>query len=922
MSVLLAGVSLCIASQRPVPIEDFETGAAERWSFSNGPEFPGATGTFDVVPGAAHDGSGGGQLSFDFTEGGAYVQCTTALPPEPGLAAVELWVRKLVPNRLTVRAVDETGQTFQKDFNLPTTGWQRVRIRLSGWGFHWGGRDDGVFHGRATALGICVNQGGAATGHIDIDGIVGLPSTEASIERPPSSYVVTTFADSEMSFGVSGGPAGATARSGGAVQYDFTQGATSVSFSNDTALLGSPREARLKLRSDGSGHEVRLYLYSHFQCFRTSLGTLDREGVVELVADLTGVGQWERPWGPNEGGVSFPLRLGQVELVERGGGPASGSVTFEELSVTTELPAPDAAVFALANSSATLTEAQFTLTARCVSDDPARAAVHTVIRDWAGRTVTEREDGLDVPAGAAPATFTVAQATKGRSALEAEFTITAPGLRTERALATWAAPMADAGSPGPDPSSPWGMGLYLYRYGGDEGGLAEMDRAAALAQAAGIKWTREEMSWGRIELRKGEFDWSFYDSVVDTATRHGISVYGLIDYWSPWTKPFTDEGIADYCAYAQALVRHYGDRVKHWEIWNEPNIFFWDGPKEVYFELLKRAYAAIKDVDPDAVVFGCSTAGIDTSFIRRTLDAGAPLDGLTIHPYRGALDDEGFMGELRDVAALVDGKPVWITEMGWPTQVGGATEREQAELLARAYIGAVASGAVQNISWYDFRDDGNNPYYNEHRFGVVRNDLSPKPAYRAAATLARAIGTRRPSGVEKWDGDVLACRFGDGDDQVVALWSLHANLAVALDGTGDGIDAIDLMGDPVPTASVGGARLMGLRHGSPVFIRTGGSAIRGRPAGLQLRLDTDAVRPGGAAEVTLDRGAADVGDVAVTWYAPPGVSVEAIGAGRWALRVSGDATPGVYAVPVSVKLASGEVLLTVTVPIVPEVVEV
>ena len=922
MSLLLAGVSLCIAAHQPMPVEDFENGAAERWSFSNGPEFPGATGTFGVLPDAARDGSAGGRLSFDFTKGGAYVQCTTALPTQPALDAVDLWIRKPAPNKMTVRAVDETGQTFQKDFNLTTTGWQRVRIRLSGWGFHWGGRNDGVFHGQATALGILVNQGGAATGHVDIDGIVGLPNTDSSAEQPPASYVVTTFADDQMGFQVSGGPAGTTSRSNGAVHYDLSQGARSLAFSSDTALLGSPREARLKVRSDGSGYEARLYLYSHFQCFRTSLGTLDREGDIELVADLTGVGRWERPWGPDEGGVGFPLRLGQVELVKKDGGPATGSVPFEELSVTTELPAPNAPLFAHAMSTSTDDEVQFALTVRCVSEMPAQATVHTVIRDWAGRTVAQREVSRMLPAGGIPATFAVTQPTDGRSALEAEFTVTAPGLRTERALATWAAPMPDPGSPAPDPSSPWGMGLYLYRYGGDARGLAEMDKAAALAQAAGIKWTREEMSWGRIEPRNGEFDWSFYDCVVDTATRHGISVYGLIGYWSPWTKPFTEEGIADYCGYAQALVRRYGDRVKHWEIWNEPNIFFWDGPKEIYFELLKRAYAAIKEVDPDAVVFGCSTAGIDTWFVRKTLESGAPLDGLTIHPYRSTLDDEGFMGELRDVAGLVAGKPVWITEMGWPTQVGGATEREQAGLLARAYVGAIASGAVQNISWYDFRDDGGNPYYNEHRFGVVRNDLSPKPGYRAAAAVARTIGARRPSAVEKWDGDVLACRFGDGEDQVVVVWALEADQAVALYGAGNAIDVIDLMGDPVPTASVGGVCVLGLRHGSPVFIRTGGSTIRGRPAGLQLSMDADAVHPGGTAVVTLETGEGDIGDVVLDWYAPPGISVQDISAGKWRLRASGDATPGVYTVPVSVKLASGEVLLTVTVPIVPEVVEV
>ena len=67
-------------------------------------------------------------------------------------------------------------------------------------------------------------------------------------------------------------------------------------------------------------------------------------------------------------------------------------------------------------------------------------------------------------------------------------------------------PMADAGDPELHPESPWGMGVYLYRYGAG----AEMDRAASLAQAAGVKWSREEFSWGRIETQPGLLEHSFY----------------------------------------------------------------------------------------------------------------------------------------------------------------------------------------------------------------------------------------------------------------------------------------------------------------------------------------------------------------------------------------------------------------------------
>ncbi len=67
--------------------EDFEAKwRPERWSFSKGPEFPGAEGSFERSPQAAHTGQFGGRLAFDFRGGGNYVaavaaagQCSRAL---------------------------------------------------------------------------------------------------------------------------------------------------------------------------------------------------------------------------------------------------------------------------------------------------------------------------------------------------------------------------------------------------------------------------------------------------------------------------------------------------------------------------------------------------------------------------------------------------------------------------------------------------------------------------------------------------------------------------------------------------------------------------------------------------------------------------------------------------------------------------
>jgi GH35 family endo-1,4-beta-xylanase len=377
------------------------------------------------------------------------------------------------------------------------------------------------------------------------------------------------------------------------------------------------------------------------------------------------------------------------------------------------------------------------------------------------------------------------------------------------------------------------MGLYLYRFGNDPQSLETMDRMARMAADAGVKWSREEFNWARIETRKGQYDWSFYDNLVKTANRHGISVYGLLAYWSRWTEPYTPQGIDDYCRFAAAAAERYRGVIRHWEVYNEPNIFFWQGPRDMYAELLKKAYTAIKKANPEAEVLGCSTAGIDTKFIKRTIELGAPFDSLTIHPYRRSLHDRAFVQELRkaaEIAKNADGtvRPVWITEMGWGTHThhNGApagfavtTQREQACLIARTYVDAIASGVVANTCWYDFRNDGYDPFNFEHNMGIVRRDFRPKPAYRAYATVARLLQGKSIDRELNLGDDVIAYRFAsdDGTESAVAVWTLLDSQTVQLP-IAEPASVINLMGESQTVKPARGKIILALERETPVFV--------------------------------------------------------------------------------------------------------
>ena len=72
-------------------------------------------------------------------------------------------------------------------------------------------------------------------------------------------------------------------------------------------------------------------------------------------------------------------------------------------------------------------------------------------------------------------------------------------------------------------------------------------------------------------------------------------------------------------------------------------------------------------------------------------------------------------------------------------------QREQAAKIARAYMTAAASGNLKAIFAYDFVDDGFCASEPENNFGIVRRDMTPKPAYRALAKVCRTFTEGTPA---------------------------------------------------------------------------------------------------------------------------------------------------------------------------------
>jgi hypothetical protein len=786
---------------------------AGAWRFDNGAEFPGARGTL------AADKKGVLHLGYDFTGGGAYVAAYCNLATPAFLKAVSFRVRKPAEAQITVRITDSAGQTFQKALFYRHANWQPAVCGMRDWTAHWGGPDDGVVRQPISTIGVLL-EGQGLKKPVGKVLIAALNAEQAGPQEKEDlaggtydgEYVVTDFGNDS---GFACGP-GAALRDG--VLTADLKAVESVSLNHSLSLLGKPREFTLAA-SGPAGCALKLSIGSHFQSFDRVMGTLD--GTEQTFTAPVPPEGWTHS-GAEEGGLSYPLRVNAI-TVARGTRPAEPvSIHLRELRCKTRA-SRSALVTLLSQVGETAAAGETrTLTARCrawnLLDTPLTGALVMTARDWENTVLQQQTATWTLPARGDRTDYAWDITIPARlNFADIEFRFEPQGAPVATTRVGFARPLDDAGDPALRPQSPWGMGLYLYRYGDNPEGYARMDRAAALAQAAGVKWSREEFGWNAIERQRGAYDFHFYDVVVDTALRHGISIYGLLAYWSEWTQPYTEQGIDDFSRWARAVVRRYKDRIKCWEIYNEPNIFFWSGPKELYPVLVTKCYAAIKEEDPGARVLAVSTAGIDRGFIKRVIDAGAPFDVLTVHPYRPRLFEKNFIREMKGVADLVGGRPVWITEMGWSTQVGGTDERGQAQLLARSYLAAVASGACQNISWYDFRNDGLDPFYNEANFGVLREDLSPKPAYRALATVCRTLENGEPHAVKRTGSSVLSLKM----DDALALWTSEQTATVTCRVGKGALRALNLMGEEITPRRNCRRIVLTLEPGCPVFL-TGG----------------------------------------------------------------------------------------------------
>jgi len=389
-----------------------------------------------------------------------------------------------------------------------------------------------------------------------------------------------------------------------------------------------------------------------------------------------------------------------------------------------------------------------------------------------------------------------------------------------------------------------------------------------MAYDAGSRWDRFDFSWPVIEPSNNSWNFGPHDTLVNDLVAADINMVGIL-LWTPgWAATQSDAGLDGrsldqrpfgwyapeprdarldagvmsaassppqglYLAwddpnnhwgnYVYTIVSHYGDRVKHWEMWNEPEwTYFWTGTSTEYKQLLKVGYQATKAACPDCtVLFGGLHYWANQDYYWWVLsqlhsdpDAAANnhfFDVMSVHLYSRSENTYSVINSIRARMANygVDDHPIWLTETGvpvWgdalaynPKYDYAATQDEAAAYVIQSYANAWAAG-VERYFFFRTNDQDMTEY-----FGLIRNDKSLRPSYTAYQVAVTYLVT--PTFVtRKAEGPVMRVTLWDTPrGRVDVLWNqtptttVYVRPAAAVTAT-----VVDRWGSTSVVSAVGG----------------------------------------------------------------------------------------------------------------------
>jgi hypothetical protein len=324
----------------------------------------------------------------------------------------------------------------------------------------------------------------------------------------------------------------------------------------------------------------------------------------------------------------------------------------------------------------------------------------------------------------------------------------------------------------------------------------------------GVRWGTIDTWWKDLEPEEGRYNWAYYDRWFNEMLRAGITpiphLFGIPNYASSylpgnkgdyWTYPPSDWDQWEKFVYD--FVEHYKDWLVYLRIWNEPNCAYWRGTAADYAKLVQAACRAAKRSKPDIKIIIEVVANSHEKpfeFLDEVQKAGALpyCDVVGIHNYFLNNSDYPERTEFLPTYDKFIGwrnknKPdaeAWDTEFAcmaeqWGGWIG-VGERHQAQWLGRTHVLGFARGLSKMIWFpgYSWPESDSEPYYNPA--GLLRVDLTPRPAYVAYHTMASVLSWAEYEKTLSLSDNRHAVVFKTPEGYVTALWSVDIENACRL----------------------------------------------------------------------------------------------------------------------------------------------
>lgn len=191
-----------------------------------------------------------------------------------------------------------------------------------------------------------------------------------------------------------------------------------------------------------------------------------------------------------------------------------------------------------------------------------------------------------------------------------------------------------------------------------------------LMKSLGVTNVRIMIPWAGVQPADpdlgspwGDPQWGQVDMIVNAARAKGMGILGVLNstpWWATESTPINGHpaDVNEFAAFAKSVALRYGDAIQAYEVWNEPNAFFFWNPVDPvqYTNMLQVTYVALKQASvqigvPITVIGAVVGAGLTwgdltmnpVDFVQAMYAAGANgyFDALSFHPYKYDLKFSG-----------------------------------------------------------------------------------------------------------------------------------------------------------------------------------------------------------------------------------------------------------------------------------------